>query len=227
MDSNGLKRALAVLALGGATLALGGAAVTTVSAQATATPETGPSRADRQAQHEQFLSSVAAKLNVTVDQLKQAMQQTRQELGFPGHGPGGPGGPNHPGGPAGPGGRGMGLEAAAQAIGIDANQLRQEIPGKSLADVARAHNVDPSTVANAIKNQVTARIDQAVTAGRLSADQANQMKQNIDRRIDQQINRQVPANIGQERGRARPDNAPTQGNAPTRGFQPQGTARFF
>jgi transposase-like protein len=234
MVSNGLKRAVAVLAVGGATVVLGGMAAGTASAQQTPTPAqsptprqgvTGTQGADRQAQQDNFLAALAAKLNVTVDQLKQAMQQTRQELGIPERGQGGHGGP---GAQQGRGGPGIGLEAAARAIGIDANQLRQELAGKSLADVARAHGIDPSTVASALKTEATTRIDQAVTAGRLTADQANAMKQNLDQRINEQLNRQMQADAGRRGGRPQSGNAPTdgtaptQGTAPSRGFQPRG-----
>jgi transposase-like protein len=237
MVSNGLKRAVAVLAVGGATVVLGGMAAGTVSAQQTPTPAqsptprqgvTGTQGADRQAQQDNFLAALAAKLNVTVDQLKQAMQQTRQELGIPERGQGGRGGHGGPGAQQGRGGPGIGLEAAARAIGIDANQLRQELTGKSLADVARAHGIDPSTVASALKTEATTRIDQAVTAGRLTPDQANAMKQNLDQRINEQLNRQMQADAGRRGGRPQSDNAPTEGNsvtqgtAPIRGFQPRG-----
>ena len=184
MVSNGWKRAIAALALGGAVLALGGVAADRVAAQQTPTP-TAPGGA-QQARHEQFLAAVAAKLNVTPDRLKQAMDEARQELGLP-EKSGGPGsGPGR-------GGFGMGLDAAARAIGISPDQLRQELPGKSLADVARAHNVNPTTVANALRAEATTRIDQAVSAGRITAEQAAQMKQGLSDRIDQQMNRQVPA----------------------------------
>jgi hypothetical protein len=229
MVSDGLKRAIAALALGGATVALGGAAANTVWAQqtptTTPTPGTrlapsGTQGADRQAKHQQLLAALAAKLNVTPERLQQAMEQTRQELGIPERGPGGHGGFGHRG-------FGIGLDVAARAIGIDVNQLRQELLGKSLADVARAHNVNPSTVASALKTEATTRIDQAVTAGRLTAEQATQMKQNLDQRIDQQLNKQVPANAGQRQGRPRPADAPAQGNAPSRGgFQFRGGASF-
>ena len=81
----------------------------------------------------------------------------------------------------------MGLDAAAKAIGIDESQLRQELPGKSLADVAKAHNVDPSAVASALKTEASSHLDQAVNAGRLTSDQATQMKQNLDQRINDMV----------------------------------------
>jgi transposase-like protein len=204
MDSIRLKRAIAIAAFGGTTLVLGGAVAHVVDAQqtpaASPTPTTqltptttGPGAAVRD-HREQFLAAVAAKLNVTPDQLKQAMGQARQELGLPQR-PGGPGG-GPAGAPSGGPGHdrfGMNLGAAAQAMNLSVDQLRQELPGKSLADVARAHNVDPATVANALKADATAHIDQAVSAGRMPADRAAQLNQDISARIDQLMNRQVPA----------------------------------
>jgi transposase-like protein len=217
MVSAKLKRAIAVAALGGATLGLGGTTAYVVSAQQTPTPTTqttpGPNqgRQDEQARRDQFLSSLASKLNVTPDRLKQAIDQTRQELGIQG-GPGGRRGGER-------GGFGMELNTAAQAMNLSADQLRQELPGKSLADVARAHNVDPNTVANALKDAATKRIDQAVTDGRIPADRAAQMKQDLSSRIDQMMTRQVPADATL-RGDAKPrqgGDTTGQTNGPLRG----------
>jgi hypothetical protein len=238
MDSSGLKRAIAALALGGAVVALGGTAAEIVFAQTTqqtppASPTTpggprqnGPRQdgqqqdgqqqdSQRQAREQQFLAALAAKLNVTPEQLQQAIAETRQQLGIPDRPPGGRehAGREH----AGPGrGAGLGLDAAAQALGISPDQLRQELPGKSLADVARAHNVDPTTLASALKADAATHLDQEVSAGRLTADQAAQIKQGLDQRIDEQINRQVPA--GPQAGG--PPNGPTRG-----GLRPSGDSR--
>ena len=84
------------------------------------------------------------------------------------------------------------MNAAAQAIGITPEQLRQELPGKSLTDVARAHNVDPARVATALKNEANTRIDQAVTNGRLTAEQATQAKQRASEEIDRLMTVQLP-----------------------------------
>jgi transposase-like protein len=246
------KRTIAALALGGATVALGGSAAGAVWAQqgSEATPNSsaqqtpgqqapGPNRPDpaaRQQRHQQFLAAVAAKLNVSAEQLQQAMDQARQELGQPQRGQGrfGPGfgGPRHggpgffgPGGQRGPGpggferrgGFGGGLVAAAQAMNLSVDQLRQELPGKSLADVARAHSVDPSTVANALKAQAGTRLDQAVTAGRLTADQAAQMKQRQSERIDQLMNQPAPTGAPRQDGGPRRGAGPAPSNAPSSG----------
>jgi hypothetical protein len=88
--------------------------------------------------------------------------------------------------------RGVALGIAAQAIGVTPQQLRTELPGKSLAQVAQAHGKNPADVATALKNAADQRIDHEVTTGKLTADQAVQRKQTVDQRIDQAVNRVVP-----------------------------------
>ena len=68
--------------------------------------------------------------------------------------------------------------AAAQAIGITVQELHQELPGKSLTQVAEAHGKSAADVAAALKTAAHARIDQ---------------------RIDQAMTRVVPADAGQSR----------------------------
>jgi hypothetical protein len=205
---------------GAAALAIAGGAVGIAGAQQatqTPTPRTGQGQGQAQGQAqgllqqrlEQYLSTLAGKLGIPVDKLRQAIDDTHKELGLPqrgapgfgpfggGRGPGGPGGlgsPGRPGGPGfpGPGFRGFGLDVAAQAIGITPDALRQELPGKSLTDVAKAHNVDPAKVAAALKTDANAKIDQAVANGRLTADQAAQAKQRAAEEIDQLMTRQLP-----------------------------------
>jgi uncharacterized protein YidB (DUF937 family) len=205
----------AALMLAGAVVGAAGAqqppgATTTPSpaatSQATTTPSpaasgqaTPPSRGQRaQALGEQFLNSVAAKLGVSVDRLRQAMTEARSELGLP---------ENRPG-------RGHGrfaaraavsLDAAATAIGISPAQLRQELPGKSLADVATAHGVDPNRVAEALKAEAGRRIDEAVAAGRLTAERGEELKSTAAERIDELMTRPTPAEgVGRERRRVPP-----------------------
>jgi hypothetical protein len=88
--------------------------------------------------------------------------------------------------------RGVALGMAAQAIGITPQQLRTELPGKSLAQVAQAHGKNPADIATGLKNAANQRINQEVTAGKLTADQAGQRQQTVDARIDQAVNRVVP-----------------------------------
>src|ERR1700682_4928634 len=165
---------------------LGGAAVGIAAAQAqpAATP-TG------QAGYQAFVDALAKRLNITSANLQTAIGQARTDAGFPA-GQGIPGGGR--GGRGGPGREGFGgdLNAAATAIGIPAAQLRTELNGKSLADVAKAHGKTAADVATALKNAAHTRIDQAVTGGKLTADQAATQKTQTDQRIDQLINQVTP-----------------------------------
>lgn len=145
-----LKRALLV---GGAALVLAGSAIGIASAQQTPTPTPGGKTEHPLAR--QFLETMAAKLGVTPEKLQQAFTETRKELGaqrpwpgFRGH--------------RGWGVLGHELTVAAQAIGITADQLRQELPGKSLAEVARSHGKDPKVVADALKADAHTKIDQRI-----------------------------------------------------------------
>jgi len=178
------------LAAGLVAATLGGAAIGMVNAE----PGT-PGQGNRQGwqnhqqsdqwkqQHEQYLTTLAGKLNVSVDTLKQAMQQTRTQLGV-----------NHQNGGGGMGpGRGMGVEAVAQALRITREQLWQELPGKSITDVARAHNVDPATLAASLKTSANTRIDQMAAGKNMTADQIAKMKQDAAQRIDSMMTRVFPA----------------------------------
>ena len=237
-SSTALKRG--AVAAGAALMLAGGAAGIVGAQQATQTPRAsvtpapgaqGQGAQQAQQRYDQFLSTLAGKLGVTVDKLKQALGDTQKELGLPDHRIGpfggprpGPGGHGGPGGPGVPGFArdllGLGLDTAAQAIGITPEQLRQELPGKTLTDVAKAHNVDPAKVATALKSAASARTDQAVANGRLTAEQATQLKQRESQMIDELMTRQlpVPGQLGQ------PGGPGAQGQVPAGTPTPRATA---
>ena len=140
---------------------------------------------------------------LTADQATQAKQRIDQEIAAldltrPGFGfgfgrvpqPGGPPQPNQ--GVPRPdfGGRGPGFGGAAvptaiaQALGMTAQDLMTQLrAGKTLADLAQSKGVSQDAVKQAIANAEKAEVDAAVTAGRLTADQATQAKQRIDERV--------------------------------------------
>jgi len=61
-------------------------------------------------------------------------------------------------------GPGPGLDAAATAIGITADELKTELQsGKTIAEVAAAHNVDVDTVIDAMVTEATADIREHIT----------------------------------------------------------------
>lgn len=214
-----LKRTLAA---GGAALLLGGATIGVVGAQqptptpvpgrtpapantAPATPSANaqrPGKPDRQA----FWDAVARRLGITAERLQQAIAEARTEVGIPdrnGRGGRGPGGP----GIGGPRVR-IALDVAAQALGLTPAQLRTELSGKSLADVARARNVDPARVADALKAEANTRIDRAATDGRVTADQVAALKQRTATEIDASLTRQVPARPTRPAGTPGPRTTP-------------------
>lgn len=83
----------------------------------------------------------------------------------------------------------MGLEAAADAIGISAADLRTALEGgSSVADVAKAHNVDVQKVIDALVADATKHIDEAVASGRIDAARATEMKANLVERITARVN---------------------------------------
>ena len=96
-------------------------------------------------------------------------------MGGPGmgrhHGKGGPGmGGEGKGGPGMGRGRGAGLEAAATALGITADELRTELQGgKSIADVATAKGVNVQTVIDALVAEAKTRITDMVNGVRPAA----------------------------------------------------------
>ena len=164
---------------------LGGAAVGITAAQAQSTPAPA---GQAQSGYQKFIDALAKRLNVSSANLQTAIGQARTDAGLPAKGAGLPGGRGRAGGPGRPG-FGADLNTAATAIGIPADQLRTELNGKSLAQVATTHGKTANDVATALKNAAHTRIDQAVTAGKLTADQATTQKTAIDQRIDQLVNR--------------------------------------
>jgi ribosomal protein S20 len=95
---------------------------------------------------------------------------------------------------------GAGLTAAATALGVTEDELRTELrSGSSLADVAAAKGVDVQAVIDAIVAEATAAIDQAVTDGRLTADEAAEKKAELSERVTAMVNGEMP--VGGPMGR--------------------------
>jgi hypothetical protein len=206
------------LLAGGAALLLATTAIGVAGAQ-TATPGAATGASARPT-HQQYIDALAQKLGVTSDKLTQAMTDARTQLGIPDRGGlGGPGGPGR-GGPGGGFGRGADGTVIAGVLGITPEQLRTELPGKSLSQVAQAHGKTAADVANALKAEANKRVDAAVTAGRLTADQAAQAKTRSATQIDELVNKVTPA-AGQAGPRQRTPGAPGAPRQP--GASPSGT----
>ena len=97
------------------------------------------------------------------------------------------------GGPGRFGGAAAELSVVATTIGISESDLRTELQGgKSIADVAKAHNVDVQKVIDAVVNDESKKIDDAVTAGKLTSDQATKLKAALNDRVTALVNGQGP-----------------------------------
>jgi transposase-like protein len=85
--------------------------------------------------------------------------------------------------------RKAGLAISAKAIGITSSQLATELrSGKSIAQVAGEHNVSAQTVVTDLVNAADAKVDQAVTANRLTAAQGAKIKAALPNLITKAVN---------------------------------------
>jgi uncharacterized protein (DUF433 family) len=86
-----------------------------------------------------------------------------------------------------------GLGLVAQTIGIDRSQLVSELrSGKTIADVARAHNVDPQKVIDALIKAATERINSAEQAGKINAARAKHLEDTLNGRLEKLVNQWHP-----------------------------------
>ena len=209
------KRKLAVSAVGLAVVAGSGGAYAAAAGQSAAPAKP----ADRAAEQKAFLDDVAKRLNVSRDQLDAAIkgaaearidaavaagkltkeqgEAAKQRLanGVPSIGvPGVLGKGDRRGGPGRRLGLGRGLEGAATYLGLTEAQLREQLSdGKSLADVAKAQNKSVDGLKAALKTALTAKLDEAVKAGRITEARKTQVLENIDKRLDALINADLQA----------------------------------
>ena len=180
-----IKRALVAAA---AVLVLGGAAVGIAAAQGQPSP---PAQNHR----EKYLEALANRLNVTTDQLKQALEGARQDVGIPDRpqrpNPSarpGPSGFPFPGFGRGPAVRaflGKELDAVAALFKITPDALRAELRGATLAELASKHGVGTQDVVNTIVKTANEQVDQAAQARNIPADRVGQFKQRISERVQE------------------------------------------
>ncbi len=102
-------------------------------------------------------------------------------------------GPPRGGGDHGRGGPHAGLEAAATAIGITGDELRQALDsGQTVAEVAQANGVDPQTVIDAMVAEAKAHLDEEVADGRHTQAEADARLAEITDRITRMVNGELP-----------------------------------
>ena len=90
----------------------------------------------------------------------------------------------------------QGEDTVAKTLGISTDDLRTALRnGQSIADIAKAHNVDPAAVTKALTDLANGQIDKAVTDGKLTAEQAQKMRDRLGEMIAGMVN-----NSGRPRG---------------------------
>ena len=128
--------------------------------------------------------------------------------------------------PGGPGGRPTteavtDTSVAAKAIGISESDLVADLnKGQTMADVAKANNVDPQKVIDALVQDGNDELAAAVTAGTLTQAQADSMASDLTQRVTDQVNGTFPAHPGGPAGPGGPGghgapNAPSSTTQPT------------
>jgi polyhydroxyalkanoate synthesis regulator phasin len=174
----------------------------------------------------EYLDRLARNLGVTPDRLRDALKQTALEevdaalargditqeqaqrlrdrinqaggLGF--FGPGFVKGF----GPMGPGGKGdrvhLGIKATgerlAQWLGITEQQLRDELRGRSLAEVAQAHGKSRDQLKQFLLDNARQTLSDAVARGAITQQQADRVLQRLEDTIDQMIDRRHGDGMG-------------------------------
>ncbi len=100
------------------------------------------------------------------------------------------------------GGDRIGLETAADALGLTEDELRTalEPDGTSLADVAQAQGVDVGTLVDALVQAQQDRIAQAVEDGRLTQAEADQRLADLEARVTERVNSDDPVRGHHGRG---------------------------
>ncbi len=95
----------------------------------------------------------------------------------------------------GPGGHrgGPGLDAAAEALGLTTDALRQQLEaGSTIAEVAQTAGVDPQTVIDAMVADLAAHLDEEVASGEHTQEEADQKMADATERITDMVNNGRP-----------------------------------
>jgi hypothetical protein len=125
----------------------------------------------------------------------QEEQQTPSEAPSGSTAPDMPSDGSPPPGSCAPDGRGgPGLDAAAEAIGIDVDDLATALQdGQTIGEVAEAHGVASDDVVAAMVADAEAHLDQAVADGRLRDTEADEIRGDLPARIAELVETGPPA----------------------------------
>lgn len=80
------------------------------------------------------------------------------------------------------------LEAAADYLELTESELREQLRDKALAEIAKDEGKTVAGLVQALVSSAQKAIDEAVAAGRLTEEQATELKTNLDDRIEAFVN---------------------------------------
>ena len=87
------------------------------------------------------------------------------------------------------GGHHIGLETAASYLGLSEDELRAELEsGETLADVAEANGKTVDGLVQALLDEATKWLDEAVANGRLTEEQKASLLERLEQRIEDMVN---------------------------------------
>lgn len=89
-----------------------------------------------------------------------------------------------------------GLESVADQLGTTVVELKADLRTKTLAQVGQAYGKSRDEVGKAFLNGVRGELDEAVSAGRVSRQDADGFIQSLERHMDTVLDRAWPQNLG-------------------------------
>lgn len=85
------------------------------------------------------------------------------------------------------------MSAVQDATGLDVADIRTQLrDGKTLSEIVTENGGDPQAVIDAAKAQLTQEIDQALSDGKITAERAENAKNNLDSALDLVMNSMTP-----------------------------------
>lgn len=86
-------------------------------------------------------------------------------------------------------GRPGGIDVAASYLGLSRDQLREELrDGTTLAEIAKGEGKSVSGLVQAMVDDASKRLDEAISAGRLTKEQADEIRKGLEERLTELVN---------------------------------------
>jgi hypothetical protein len=83
-----------------------------------------------------------------------------------------------------------------ETIGIDRPTLRSELrSGKTIGEIATAHNVEPATVIDALVTGATTKLDAAAAAGKITTERAQKIEARLPARFTKLVSSWHPRRV--------------------------------